>query len=334
MRLIRPMTEDAWRPVTREKPVIWAPTSINELIVQCCSHDPVNRPSFADILEELTSGKAKQEIDSNSYGRNVGSTLVATNVLLSDRDRKEALFTKQLSDLNSPPPRLLQQTKSSSSFQQQRGLMRTLKSIKEMALVALSVTTPRSTDSASSRDDTKTSSFRTRKQNESFSKYVNPSSAVKEEEGEGGEGDHKDKEVEFKQDDEDADDHRMSEKGRVSDEAVAVSSTKSLRNVSFREILSFDTVGSSFEAPQHNPGHNTDGDEFNDVVNINSGGGSGGGGGGSDNNGEETVTTRTFSSSPKMKAVAKPPTKRLSKSQQQESIKEKKEKKIDEVEFV
>jgi serine/threonine protein kinase len=68
MRIIRPMTEDGWRPVTDENPIPFAPPTINSLIVRCCDHDPTKRPSFEIILEELNE-KCKEEIDAASFGR-------------------------------------------------------------------------------------------------------------------------------------------------------------------------------------------------------------------------------------------------------------------------
>jgi len=68
MRLIRPMTEDGWRPVTNEQPISFAPPSINSLIIRCCDHDPTQRPSFEIILNEL-NGICKNEIDSKTYLR-------------------------------------------------------------------------------------------------------------------------------------------------------------------------------------------------------------------------------------------------------------------------
>lgn len=51
MRIIRPMTEEGWRPVTSKSPVPSAPLSINDLIVECCMHEPSDRPSFAEVRE-------------------------------------------------------------------------------------------------------------------------------------------------------------------------------------------------------------------------------------------------------------------------------------------
>jgi serine/threonine protein kinase len=70
MRIIRPMTEDGWRPVTDENPISFAPPTINSLIVRCCDHDPSQRPSFIQILEEL-NGKCKKEIESIKFIRKI-----------------------------------------------------------------------------------------------------------------------------------------------------------------------------------------------------------------------------------------------------------------------
>jgi serine/threonine protein kinase len=68
MRILMPIYEEGWRPVSNEEPVPQAPPSINDLIIRCMSHDPTRRPSFAVILNEL-NGKCKAEIDAKSYGR-------------------------------------------------------------------------------------------------------------------------------------------------------------------------------------------------------------------------------------------------------------------------
>jgi hypothetical protein len=61
MRLIRPMTENGWRPVTPENPITFAPKTINALLMKCCSHDPTARPSFAQVVAEL-EGACEEEI--------------------------------------------------------------------------------------------------------------------------------------------------------------------------------------------------------------------------------------------------------------------------------
>jgi serine/threonine protein kinase len=68
MRLIRPMTDDGWRPVTDENPIAFAPPSVNKLIVECCHHDPTKRPTFEHILERL-GGECKNEVERKSYAR-------------------------------------------------------------------------------------------------------------------------------------------------------------------------------------------------------------------------------------------------------------------------
>lgn len=67
-KYILPMQSEGWRPVTLENPITFAPSSINSLIIRCCDHNPINRPSFSDILDELNN-KCKIEIENGSYGR-------------------------------------------------------------------------------------------------------------------------------------------------------------------------------------------------------------------------------------------------------------------------
>ena len=50
-----------WHPVSEGHPIEYAPTTINKLIVRCCSHDLETRPSFTEILNEL-SGPCSVEI--------------------------------------------------------------------------------------------------------------------------------------------------------------------------------------------------------------------------------------------------------------------------------
>lgn len=62
------MTEDGWRPVTLENPIVFAPPTINALIVRCCAQNATLRPSFAAIIDEL-SGPCKIEIEAGIYLR-------------------------------------------------------------------------------------------------------------------------------------------------------------------------------------------------------------------------------------------------------------------------
>ena len=68
MRMIRKMQEEGWRPVTALKPISFAPTTINSLIVRCCAPNPGDRPTFPEILDEL-NGVCKVEIDRGAFGR-------------------------------------------------------------------------------------------------------------------------------------------------------------------------------------------------------------------------------------------------------------------------
>jgi len=60
MRVIRPMTEEGWRPVTDQNPVPLSPPSVNTLLVRCCSHAPTGRPSFAEVVRDLEGICAKE----------------------------------------------------------------------------------------------------------------------------------------------------------------------------------------------------------------------------------------------------------------------------------
>ena len=63
---------DGWRPVTIEHPIDGAPSSVVALIVQCCAHNPAERPSFKQILTDLSSGAIASEIE-GSLGPNAFS---------------------------------------------------------------------------------------------------------------------------------------------------------------------------------------------------------------------------------------------------------------------
>jgi len=103
MRLLRPMIEDEWRPVTTEDPIPFAPTSINALIVRCCSPDPKMRPSFDEILEEL-SGPCAEECTSGKFTRNPLNETMA-EVIPKDQgsgaDSTEELHTVEQGTSNS-----------------------------------------------------------------------------------------------------------------------------------------------------------------------------------------------------------------------------------------
>eukprot|EP00615_Pteridomonas_danica_P007121 CAMPEP_0114350328 /NCGR_PEP_ID=MMETSP0101-20121206/16274_1 /TAXON_ID=38822 ORGANISM="Pteridomonas danica, Strain PT" /NCGR_SAMPLE_ID=MMETSP0101 /ASSEMBLY_ACC=CAM_ASM_000211 /LENGTH=212 /DNA_ID=CAMNT_0001489495 /DNA_START=17 /DNA_END=658 /DNA_ORIENTATION=- len=71
MRFIRAMTEDGWRPITQadgDGSVQQAPPGINLLIIKCCSHDIAQRPSFNEIIEQLT-GICHTEVILGEYYR-------------------------------------------------------------------------------------------------------------------------------------------------------------------------------------------------------------------------------------------------------------------------
>lgn len=66
-RVLSPVWEEGWRPVTQENPVSGAPPTIVALIVRCCDHDPAQRPSFQEIQREL-SGTVAAEVGGPENG--------------------------------------------------------------------------------------------------------------------------------------------------------------------------------------------------------------------------------------------------------------------------
>mmetsp|Transcript_74390 Transcript_74390/g.149753 ORF Transcript_74390/g.149753 Transcript_74390/m.149753 type:complete len:354 (-) Transcript_74390:246-1307(-) len=67
-KVLRPIWEGEWRPVSKENPITHAPPGINDLIGRCTSHDTNARPTFAEILEEL-AGPISAEVQSLLFCR-------------------------------------------------------------------------------------------------------------------------------------------------------------------------------------------------------------------------------------------------------------------------
>ena len=87
MRVIGKMTDGSWRPVTTDNPIAHAPPTINSLIIRCCKQDPDERPSFEEILHELT-GICKHEIDGRNYTRKTNNALSSISIGLDKLDAK------------------------------------------------------------------------------------------------------------------------------------------------------------------------------------------------------------------------------------------------------
>ena len=72
-RLVRAMCVDSWRPVSSYSAechndsstvsIAHAPSSMVELAIMCCAHDPTQRPSFHSILNEWLGDSCKSQID-------------------------------------------------------------------------------------------------------------------------------------------------------------------------------------------------------------------------------------------------------------------------------
>ena len=52
-RVLIPIWEDGWRPISAELPVAEAPPTVHDLIIRCCSHSPAARPTFQDVVAAL-----------------------------------------------------------------------------------------------------------------------------------------------------------------------------------------------------------------------------------------------------------------------------------------
>jgi len=72
MRVIHPMVEDGWRPVTPERPVPGAPPRLGALIMACLDGDPRRRPSAGDCLEALQQ-RVKAEVEGGAGGCSSGA---------------------------------------------------------------------------------------------------------------------------------------------------------------------------------------------------------------------------------------------------------------------
>jgi len=67
-RMLQPIINGNWKPITAESPIPFAPITINTLIIRCCAHDPLTRPKFDEILKEL-EGPCKANIGNGVFYR-------------------------------------------------------------------------------------------------------------------------------------------------------------------------------------------------------------------------------------------------------------------------
>jgi len=75
-KVLLPIWEGKWRPVSDENPIEHAPGTINDLITRCTAHDQKSRPSFVEILEFL-AGPCMVEVEGavfSRYPNNAGAT--------------------------------------------------------------------------------------------------------------------------------------------------------------------------------------------------------------------------------------------------------------------
>ena len=54
-RVLRTLWDEGWRPFSTADSLPNTPQSVNNLAARCCAHDPSARPTFRDILDELTA---------------------------------------------------------------------------------------------------------------------------------------------------------------------------------------------------------------------------------------------------------------------------------------
>lgn len=81
-KVLRPVWEDGWRPVSEEDPLTDSPPLINRLIVQSCAEKVEDRPTFSKIVDMLLS-ECKAEIDSGDSGGSAFKQCQPTALLLS-----------------------------------------------------------------------------------------------------------------------------------------------------------------------------------------------------------------------------------------------------------
>ena len=69
MRMINSIQE-GWRPVTTDEPIgAGAPITVSAMVIRCCAHTPAERPTFEEVLAELSSGACAVEITGGSFQR-------------------------------------------------------------------------------------------------------------------------------------------------------------------------------------------------------------------------------------------------------------------------
>ena len=75
-RVLRPMWEGEWFPVSTPAHLPFAPPSVASLAMRCCAYNPLERPSFQEVLEDLL-GVCASEVATGNFSRN-GRTCTRT----------------------------------------------------------------------------------------------------------------------------------------------------------------------------------------------------------------------------------------------------------------
>ena len=93
-RVMKCIWDDGWRPFSSEDTLSNAPLSLNELAVRCCDHDPSARPSFQEILAELT-GPCLEEVERENLA---GLQATETPVDAAEVARRRSAHQRRFSD--------------------------------------------------------------------------------------------------------------------------------------------------------------------------------------------------------------------------------------------
>jgi serine/threonine protein kinase len=88
-KVLWPIWEGQWRPVSVETPIEHAPGTINDLIFRCTAHDPQSRPSFVEILEFL-AGPCMVEVEGAVFSRHLKKRKDGTEDTLTKTDTEAA----------------------------------------------------------------------------------------------------------------------------------------------------------------------------------------------------------------------------------------------------
>jgi serine/threonine protein kinase len=77
-RVLRPMWEGEWFPVSTPAHLPFAPPTVASLAMRCCAYNPLERPSFQEVLEDLL-GVCASEVATGNSSRSAGGYISETS---------------------------------------------------------------------------------------------------------------------------------------------------------------------------------------------------------------------------------------------------------------